>query len=109
MASEGASHEKLLPLCLLLASHGQPKAPHVCVRGDPLDGCCTVIPGVCSVPPNYRRLLKMVISVSLSKNTCQILFDVTNASVLDILKLLSARHLLAPCVQQSVMMALSVL
>ncbi|GBN05410.1 hypothetical protein AVEN_30807-1 [Araneus ventricosus] len=28
-ASEGALHEKLLPLCLLLASHGQPKPPRV--------------------------------------------------------------------------------
>ncbi|GBM48083.1 hypothetical protein AVEN_34404-1 [Araneus ventricosus] len=28
-ASEGALHEKLLPLCLLLASHGQPKTPRV--------------------------------------------------------------------------------
>ncbi|GBN71905.1 hypothetical protein AVEN_154481-1 [Araneus ventricosus] len=28
-ASEGALHEKLLPLCLLLASHGQPKPPLV--------------------------------------------------------------------------------
>ncbi|GBN09340.1 hypothetical protein AVEN_156302-1 [Araneus ventricosus] len=28
-ASAGALHEKLLPLCLLLASHGQPKPPRV--------------------------------------------------------------------------------
>ncbi|GBN66511.1 hypothetical protein AVEN_46354-1 [Araneus ventricosus] len=28
-ASEGALHEKLLPLCLLSASHGQPKTPRV--------------------------------------------------------------------------------
>ncbi|GBN77421.1 hypothetical protein AVEN_254187-1 [Araneus ventricosus] len=28
-ASEGALHEKLLPLCLLLASHGQPETPRV--------------------------------------------------------------------------------
>ncbi|GBL71529.1 hypothetical protein AVEN_256266-1 [Araneus ventricosus] len=28
-ASEGALHEKLLPLCLLLASHGQLKTPRV--------------------------------------------------------------------------------
>ncbi|GBN27500.1 hypothetical protein AVEN_67558-1 [Araneus ventricosus] len=28
-ASEGALHERLLPLCLLLASHGQPKTPRV--------------------------------------------------------------------------------
>ncbi|CAL1277783.1 unnamed protein product, partial [Larinioides sclopetarius] len=28
-ASEGALHEKLSPLCLLLASHGQPKTPRV--------------------------------------------------------------------------------
>ncbi|GBL87046.1 hypothetical protein AVEN_218746-1, partial [Araneus ventricosus] len=42
MASERALQEKLLSLCLLLASHGQPK-PHVlAVCGDPLDGWCTV-------------------------------------------------------------------
>ncbi|GBN63077.1 hypothetical protein AVEN_116881-1 [Araneus ventricosus] len=43
-ASEGALHEKLSPLCLLPASHGSQK-PHVlAVRGDPLDGWCTVGP-----------------------------------------------------------------
>ncbi|GBM11482.1 hypothetical protein AVEN_101914-1 [Araneus ventricosus] len=45
-ASEGALHEKLSPLCLLLASHGQPK-PHVlAVRSEPLDGWYILVPGV---------------------------------------------------------------
>ncbi|GBM33500.1 hypothetical protein AVEN_272998-1 [Araneus ventricosus] len=44
MASEVALHEKLWPLCLLLVSHIQTKPYVLTVRGDPLDGWCTVGP-----------------------------------------------------------------
>ncbi|GBM81356.1 hypothetical protein AVEN_50816-1 [Araneus ventricosus] len=44
---EGALHEKLSPLCLLPASHGQQITPHVlAVHGIPIDGWYISVPGV---------------------------------------------------------------
>ncbi|GBN94135.1 hypothetical protein AVEN_65713-1, partial [Araneus ventricosus] len=66
-ASEGALHEKLLPLCLLLMDS---QNPHVlAMRGDPLDGWCTVGPRCINSAGSFVTQLAKLLGIKQKLST----------------------------------------